>query len=110
MRFVVKLIFFLNGISLSLSGTTDLISNISQLTFEGNRSGEGYFSSSNKEICFQAENHPGNPFYQIYTLDLLSGESKLISSGIGKSTCAWIHPEGNQVLFASTHLDPNAKD
>ena len=110
MRFVVKLIFFLNGISLSLSGTTDLISNISQLTFEGNRSGEGYFSSSNKEICFQAENHPGNPFYQIYTLDLLSGESKLISSGIGKSTCAWIHPAGNQVLFASTHLDPNAKD
>ena len=33
MRFVVKLIFF-NGISLSLSGTTGLISNISQLTFE----------------------------------------------------------------------------
>jgi hypothetical protein len=31
-----------------------------------------------------------------------------MSPGTGKTTCAWIHPAGDRVLFASTHLDPDA--
>lgn len=31
-----------------------------------------------------------------------------ISPGQGKTTCAWIHPDGNQVLFTSTHENPDA--
>ena len=86
----------------------DLLSKTRQLTFEGARSGEGYFSQSGQQLIYQSENHAGNPFYQIYLLDLSSGEIKIVSTGVGKTTCAWIHPNEKQVLFSSTHLDVNA--
>ena len=88
--------------------SNDIISSISQLTFEGNRSGEGYFSSSGNKLCYQSEAFPGNPFYQIYQLDLLEGGSELVSSGVGKTTCAWFHPNEEIILYASTHHDPNS--
>ena len=88
----------------------NVLSNAIQLTFDGNRSGEGYFSSSGHLLCYQSESHSGNPFYQIYLLDLRSGSNRLVSSGIGKTTCAWIHPSEKNVLYASTHLDPNSTD
>jgi len=86
----------------------EVISKTRQLTFEGVRSGEGYFSASGDKMVYQSENHEGNPFYQIYLLDLKSGENKLVSTGKGKTTCAWIHPTEKLVLFSSTHLDSNA--
>jgi Tol biopolymer transport system component len=55
---------------------------------------------------FQSEREPGNPFYQIYTLDLTTGESTRVSPGSGKTTCAFFNPETGDVLFASTHHDP----
>jgi len=86
----------------------ELLSKTRQLTFEGARSGEGYFSQSGHKLVYQSENHTGNPFYQIYLLDLRSGENKIVSTGVGKTTCAWIHPNEKRVLFSSTHLDVNA--
>jgi Tol biopolymer transport system component len=79
-----------------------------QLTFAGRRSGEGYFDSSGENIVFQSERDPKNPFYQIYRMNLESGATTRISSGRGKTTCGWIDP-GGAVLFASTHLDPDAE-
>ena len=95
---------------IKLQSSQKVLSNIIQLTFEGNRSGEGYFSASGKKICFQAENHPGNPYYQIYTLNLDDGVTQLVSTGIGKSTCAWFHPSETKILYASTHLDPKSHE
>jgi Tol biopolymer transport system component len=85
-----------------------LLSNIRQLIFEGRRSGEGYFSADGSMLIFQSEREPDNPFYQIYLMDLETGDTSRISPGIGKTTCAWIHPSGEKVLFASTHEDPAA--
>ena len=79
-----------------------------QLTFAGRRSGEGYFDPSGETIVFQSERIPDNPFYQIYRMNLESGQTNQISSGHGKSTCGWIDSEG-AILFASTHLDPAAE-
>src|SRR4051794_29083406 len=87
----------------------DFLTHIRQLTFEGKRSGEGYFSADGKKLVFQSEREPGNPFYQIYLLDLESGDTERISPGTGKTTCAWIHPDGRRIMFASTHLDPESK-
>lgn len=81
------------------------LSNVRQLTFEGARSGEGYFSKDGKKIIFQSERESGNPFYQIYAFDLETGDSTRVSLGYGKTTCAWFHPDGKRVLFASTHDD-----
>ncbi|MDF1824532.1 MAG: M28 family peptidase [Verrucomicrobiales bacterium] len=86
-----------------------LLSGIRQLTFEGRRAGEGYFSADGTKMVFQSEREEGNPFYQIYLLDLETGDTERISPGMGKTTCAWIHPDGKKVLFASTHADPESE-
>jgi Tol biopolymer transport system component len=87
----------------------DFISNPRQLTFEGRRAGEGYFNADGTKMIFQSEREEGNPFYQIYLMDLETGDQERISPGMGKTTCAWIHPDGKRVLFASTHTDANSK-
>ena len=86
-----------------------LISNARQLIFDGKRSGEGYFSTDGKALIFQSERETDNPFYQIYVLDLETGDSHRVSPGTGKTTCAFFRPGSDEVLFASTHLDPDAK-
>lgn len=86
----------------------DFLSKTRQLTFEGKRSGEGYFSADGRKMVFQSEREAGNPFYQIYLMDLETGDQERISPGMGKTTCAWIHPDGKRVLFASTHTDPES--
>ena len=85
-----------------------LLSRTRQLTYEGRRAGEGYFSADGRQMVFQSERYEGNPFFQIYLLDLDSGVTRQISTGAGKTTCAWIHPDGNKVMFASTQDDPDA--
>ena len=84
------------------------LSRIRRLTVEGRRAGEGYFSPDGREIVFQSEREPGNPFFQIYLLSFETGETLRVSTGIGKTTCAFISPSDGGVLFASTHLDPRS--
>lgn len=87
----------------------DLLANTRQLTFEGRRAGEGYFSADGSRMIFQSERDADNPFYQIYLMDLETGDVEQLSPGVGKTTCAWVHPSGERVLYASTHEDPEAR-
>ena len=84
------------------------LSNVRQLTFQG-KSGEGYFSPDGRQLIFQSTREPENPFYQIYILSFETGDIHRVSPGTGKTTCAFFRPQTDQVLFASTHHDPNAK-
>lgn len=86
-----------------------LLKRTRQLTYEGRRAGEGYFSADGQQMVFQSERFEGNPFFQIYLMDLASGLTRQISPGHGKTTCAWIHPDGNRIMYASTQDDPDAK-
>ena len=85
------------------------LSRVRRLTVEGKRSGEGYWAPDGKRLVFQSEREPGNPFYQIYVLDLATGDTKRISPGLGKTTCAFFRPGSDELEFASTHLDPKSK-
>src|SRR5688572_1095660 len=87
----------------------EFLSRVRRLTVEGKRAGEGYWSPDGKRLVFQSEREPGNPFYQIYVLDFDTGETKRISPGIGKTTCAFFRAGTDQILFASTHHDPHSK-
>ncbi|HVY89956.1 MAG TPA: M28 family peptidase, partial [Hyphomonadaceae bacterium] len=89
------------------SGT--LVTNVRQLTFEGLRAGEGYFSVDGTEMIFQSERDAANPFYQMYLMDLGSGDVRRVSPGYGKTTCGWISPDKKKVIFASTQDDPDAR-
>ncbi|NBV25279.1 MAG: M20/M25/M40 family metallo-hydrolase [Proteobacteria bacterium] len=84
------------------------LTNTRQLIYEGRRSGESYFSSDGKFMVFQSEREPNNPFYQIYLLNLENGDVNRVSPGTGKTTCAFLRPGSDDVLFASTHVDPEA--
>jgi Tol biopolymer transport system component len=81
---------------------------VRQLTFEGKRSGEGYYSPDGKRLVFQSERDPENPFYQIFELDLTTGDTRRVSPGTGKTTCAFIRPGSPEILFAATFHDPHS--
>ena len=85
------------------------LSSVRQITFEGKRAGEGYFSSDASLMVFQSERRADNPFYQMYLLDFTTGDIENVSPGHGKTTCGWIHPDNNRVLLASTHEDSEAR-
>ncbi len=85
------------------------LSRVRQLTFDGRRTGEGYYAPSGDRLVFQSEREADNPFYQIYEMDLETGETRRISPGHGKTTCAFFRPGTLDVLFSSTHLDPDSK-
>ena len=91
------------------NGEADVLTRIRRLTIEGRRAGEGYWSPDGTRLTFQSEREPGNPFYQIYTLDLATGDTRRISPGYGKTTCSFFRPGSDQILFASTHHDPKSK-
>jgi Tol biopolymer transport system component len=90
------------------SAETALIQNGRQLVFGGKRSGEGYFSADGTRLIFQSEREPSNPFYQMYVLDFEVGETQRVSPGLGKTTCGWIHPSGQMLMYSSTHADPSS--
>jgi Tol biopolymer transport system component len=86
------------------------VKNVRQLTHDFVRAGEGYFSPNGKQIIFQAEEKDsGNPFYQIFVMDLATGRVRRVSPGVGKTTCSYFSPDGKKIIFASSHLDPDAK-
>ena len=85
------------------------LTNTRQLVLEGKRSGEGYFRQDGKALIFQSEREEGNPFYQIYRLDLESGDSARVSPGVGKTSCSFFQPRTGRVIFASTHEDSEAR-
>lgn len=96
--------------STEIVATNHILTNAKQLTFVGPRAGEGYFNKDGRLLIFQSEREKENPFYQIYVLNRETGKSVRVSPGVGKTTCAWIHPSDTKALFSSTHLDPALKE
>ena len=84
------------------------LKNTRQLTRDFVRAGEGYFAPDAKRIIFQAEEKGPNPFYQIFVQELATGSYRRVSPGDGKTTCGFFHPNGKKIIFASSHLDPDA--
>ncbi|MDD9891787.1 MAG: biopolymer transporter Tol [Gammaproteobacteria bacterium] len=87
---------------------SELLTGTYQLITDSLRSGEGYFSADGEQFIFQSEVPGDNPFYQIYLRDLASGETHRVSPGTGLTTCSWVHPTLDRVMFSSTHEDPEA--
>ena len=111
--FVLSLVFVESGFSRITAqaqpSERDFLSRIRRLTIEGRRAGEGYWSKDGRQLVFQSEREPGNPFYQIYLMDMDTGNTTRVSPGTGKTTCAFINPQTDDILFASTHHDLRSK-
>jgi Tol biopolymer transport system component len=77
------------------------LKDIRQLTF-GGENAEAYFSPDGTKIIYQAT-VPGAGCDQEYTMDLASGETKLVSSGKGRTTCGYYrYPQGDRIVYATT--------
>ncbi|MFZ6181708.1 hypothetical protein [Nannocystis pusilla] len=74
---------------------------LQQLTF-GGENAEAYFSGDEKRLVFQST-RDGAGCDQIYTLDLAEKTAKKVSSGKGRTTCAYFLPGDQRILYASTH-------
>jgi TolB protein len=82
-----------------------------QVTEGLSKAGEGYFSPDGRRIAYQGIPH-GYPFYQIYVqaFDPQNPRPAVptrVSTGRGRTTCAFFTPGGDRLLFASSHLDPS---
>ncbi len=74
---------------------------IRRLTTEGENA-EGYFGFGGDRIVYQAT-FGSMGCDQIFELDLLSGARRMVSTGLGRTTCSFFLPNDDKVLFASTH-------
>ena len=81
------------------------LKNVRQVTSSFVKAGEGYFSPDGKRIVYQAITKD-YPFYQIYTQSLEDGRPRLVSTGRGRTTCSFFTSDVKNILFASSHLDP----
>jgi Tol biopolymer transport system component len=81
--------------------------NVRRLTQGGNNA-EAYFSFDGRHLVFQNDwAEWGNACDQIYTMPITgtgSTEPNLVSTGKGRTTCAYFMPGDSLVLYASTHL------
>ncbi|MBK6396905.1 MAG: PD40 domain-containing protein [Bacteroidetes bacterium] len=80
------------------------LTNIRQLTFGGDNA-EAYFSFDSKSIVFQMTNPDFNaPCDQIFASTLQKFNPKMVSTGMGRTTCSYFLPGDSLMLYASTHL------
>lgn len=83
--------------------------NIQQLTFGGDNA-EAYFSFDGKWLVYQKTNLKENIYCdQIFIGKLPSKpgekfESRMVSTGRGRTTCGTFTKDGKHVIYASTHL------
>ena len=75
--------------------------NVKMLTFEGENA-EAYFSSNEDRLIFQST-HGKYQCDQIFTMDLNGQNMKLVSTGMGRTTCSYFLPGDKKILYASTH-------
>jgi TolB protein len=105
----------------SVRSTERHLANIRQLTV-GRQNAEAYFSFDGTKLIFQSTNDwskdvlgnrskpadAGLGCYQMYVMDLASDAIRLVSTGVGATTCGYFFPGDRRVLYSSTHAaNPN---
>ncbi|MER3428626.1 MAG: hypothetical protein C4334_11115 [Pyrinomonas sp.] len=76
--------------------------NVRQLTF-GGENAEAYFSADGKRLIFQSK-RDGRACDQIYTMRVDGTQVRMVSTGRGRTTCAYFFPNEDRILYSSTHL------
>jgi Tol biopolymer transport system component len=80
------------------------LANVRQLT-GGGQNAEAYWSADGRELVFQATPREGG-CDQIYRMGLDGAQApQRVSTGQGRTTCAYFIPGTDRILFSSTHLD-----
>ena len=78
------------------------LKNIRQLT-QGRQNAEAYFSFDGQRLIFQST-RDGLGCYQQYVMGLDGGDVRLVSTGVGTTTCGYFLPGDRRVMYSSTHM------
>ncbi|MBX7043931.1 MAG: hypothetical protein K1X85_13630 [Ignavibacteria bacterium] len=78
-------------------------SNMEQLTF-GGENAECYFSFGGDKFVFQSTRDPFE-CDQIFTMSTDGTDTRLASTGLGRTTCAYFLPGDRKIIYSSTHAD-----
>ncbi|MCP4901038.1 MAG: hypothetical protein GY906_29055 [bacterium] len=70
---------------------------------DGGENAEAYFSYDSQRLIFQSTRPPFG-CDQIFHSAVGGGPQELVSTGTGRTTCAYYYPDGEHILYASTHL------
>jgi TolB protein len=82
------------------------LAHIRQLTAAGSNA-EAYFDTTGTRLVFQSTRAPFG-CDQIFTMGVDGGDVRLLSTGRGRTTCAFLFPDSRRFLYASTHLGGEA--
>ena len=88
--------------AVATSDTEVHLANLRQLTF-GGENAEAYFSFDGSEIIFQSTRE-GILCDQIFRMNLDGSNQQMVSTGEGRTTCGYFYPDGESIVYASTHL------
>jgi Tol biopolymer transport system component len=78
------------------------LANLRQLTW-GGQNAEAYFDRTGTRLVFQSTRPPFG-CDQIFTMRADGSDVRLVSTGSGRTTCAFFFPDGRRIIYASTHL------
>lgn len=78
------------------------LKNIRQLTFCG-QNAEAYFSADGTRLIFQSTRDTV-ACDRIFTMNTAGEDVRLISTGRGVTTCSFYAPDGERIIYSSTHL------
>ena len=79
---------------------------VKQLTF-GGQNAEAYFSYDGRRLIFMSTREPYQ-CDQIFVMNADGSDLHLVSTGKGRTTCGYYYPDGNHLLYSSTHLAGDA--
>ena len=75
--------------------------NVRQLTF-GGENAEAYFNSDGTKLIYQSR-RGDLKCDQIFTMNTDGADARMVSTGRGRTTCAYFFPDGKHILYSSTH-------
>jgi TolB protein len=80
--------------------------NIRQLSF-GGENAEAYFSEDGRRLIFQSTR---DTFAcdQIFTMNVDGSDLRLVSNGLGRTTCSFWAPDGESIIYSSTYVGSTA--
>jgi Tol biopolymer transport system component len=82
------------------------LANVRQLTF-GGENAEAYWSPDGSRLIFQSK-RDDLQCDQIFLMDASGGNQRMVSSGKGRTTCSYVFPGNEKILYASTYLSGEA--
>lgn len=76
--------------------------NLRMLT-HGGENAEAYWSADGKQLIFQATIPGVSRCDQIFTMNADGSNARMVSTGKGRTTCAYFFASGDRILYSSTH-------